>query len=78
MQTGQDGIEGLGPGHYDTVKKSKWVDTSKKKRVWIEDKVVDGQLIKAHFEEKIVPSGYWVEEDQKVWVEDKPAASASM
>ncbi len=69
-------VEGIGPGHYEVAKKSKWVDTSQKKRVWVEEKVVDGKVIDAHFEERLIPSGHWIEEDEKVWVEDKPAQSA--
>lgn len=69
-------VEGIGPGHYEVAKKSRWVDTSQKKRVWVEEKVVDGKVIEAHFEERLIPSGHWVEEDEKVWVEDKTAQSA--
>ena len=69
-------VEGVGPGHYEVAKKSKWVDTSQKKRVWVEEKVVDGKVLEAHFEERLIPSGHWVEEDEKVWVEDKTAQSA--
>ncbi len=74
--TGKDKIEGLGDGHYEVVKKSRWVDTSKKKRIWVEEKLVDGKIVEAHFEERLIPSGYWVEEDQKVWVEDDSSKSA--
>jgi hypothetical protein len=76
MLGGKEKIEGIGPGHYDMVKKSKWVDTSSKKRVWVEEKVVDGKVAEAHFEERLIPSGYWVEEEEKVWVEDNPSQSA--
>lgn len=71
-------VEGIGPGHYEAAKKSKWVDTSQKKRVWVEEKVVDRKVIEAHFEERLIPSGHWIEEDQKVWVEDTTAQSASI
>jgi outer membrane lipoprotein SlyB len=78
IQSGKDAskVEGIGPGHYEVAKKSKWVDTSQEKRVWVEEKVVDGKVIDAHFEERLIPSGHWIEEDEKVWVEDKPAQSA--
>jgi uncharacterized protein YcfJ len=69
-------VEGLSPGRYEIAKKSKWIDTSQKKRVWVEDKVVDGKIIEAHFEERLIPSGHWVEEEEKVWVEDETARSA--
>ncbi len=80
IKSGKDAgkVEGIGPGHYEVAKKSKWVDTSQKRRVWVEEKVVDGKVIEAHFEERLIPSGHWVEEDEKVWVEDKAAQSASI
>lgn len=65
-----------GPGHWDYAKKSRWVDTSQKKRVWVEEKVVDGKVIEAHFEERLIPAGHWVEDEEKVWVEDTQAQSA--
>lgn len=68
---GRDTIEGMGEGHWETAKESKWVDTSKKKRVWVEEKVVDGKISEAHFEQRLIPSGYWVEEEKQVWVEDQ-------
>jgi uncharacterized protein YcfJ len=71
-------VDGIGPGHYEIAKKSKWVDTSQKKRVWVEEKVVSGKIIEAHFEERLIPSGHWVEVEEKVWVEDKATQSASI
>lgn len=65
-----------GPGHYETVKKSKWVDTSQKKRVWVEEKVADGGVIPAHFEERLIPAGHWADVDEQVWVEDNAARTA--
>jgi hypothetical protein len=65
-----------GPGHWEEAKKSRWVDTSQKKRVWVEEKVVDGKVIEAHFEERLIPAGHWVEDEEKVWVEDTQARSA--
>jgi hypothetical protein len=78
MKSGAVGkVGGLGPGHYEIAKKSKWVDTSQKRRVWVEEKVVDGKIIEAHFEERLIPSGHWVEVEEKVWVEDKTAAQSA-
>ena len=74
---GKDKVEGLGAGHREIVKKSRWVDTSKKKRVWVEEKVVDKKVIEAHFEERLIPSGYWVEEEEEIWVEEKFSQSTS-
>jgi hypothetical protein len=71
--TGRDKVPGTGPGRWEVAKKSKWVDTSQKKRVWVEEKTVDGKVIEAHFEERLIPSGHWVEEEEKVWVEDTAA-----
>ena len=65
------------PGHWEDAKKSRWVDTSQKKRVWVEEKVVDGKVVEAHFEERLIPAGHWVEDEEKVWVEDTQARSAS-
>jgi len=47
------------------------VDTSEKKRVWVEEKIVDGKIVEAHFEERLIPSGHWEEVEEKVWVEEK-------
>lgn len=71
MLTGTGAVPGAGPGHWEVAKKSKWVDTSKKKRVWVEEKVIEGKVVEAHFEDRLIPSGHWVEEEEKVWVEDK-------
>jgi hypothetical protein len=77
MLTGRTRPAGAtGPGRWDVAKKSRWVDTSQKKRVWVEEKVVDGKVFEAHFEERLVPAGHWVEEEEKVWVEDAPPQSA--
>lgn len=65
-----------GPGHWEMTKKSKWIDTSQKKRVWVEEKLVDGKVVEAHFEERVIPSGHWAEEEEKVWVEDPPPRAA--
>jgi len=61
---GQDYIE----GHYEYVKKRKWVDTSKKERVWVEERLEGDRRIEAHYEDRNVPSGYWQEYEEKVWI----------
>lgn len=63
-------------GQVETVKRSKWVDTSQKKRVWVEEKVVDGKVIEAHFEERLIPSGYWTEVEEKVAATNAPRRAA--
>jgi len=75
--TSREKIPGTGPGRWEMAKKSKWVDTSQKKRVWVEEKIVDGKVVEAHFEERVIPSGHWVEEEEKVWVEDGAAPGAA-
>lgn len=78
MLTGKTRPEtATGPGHWEDAKKSRWVDTSQKKRVWVEEKVVDSKVVEAHFEERLIPAGHWVEDEEKVWVEDTQARSAS-
>lgn len=55
-------------GHYEYVKKRNWIDTSKKERVWVEERVEGDRRIEAHYEDRVVPSGYWEEYEEKVWV----------
>lgn len=54
--------------HYEYVQKRKWVDTSKKERVWVEERDEDDRRIEGHYEERLVPSGYWEEYEEKTWV----------
>jgi hypothetical protein len=54
--------------HYEYVKKRKWIDTSKKERVWVEERTEGDRRIDAHFEDRLVPSGYWEEYEEKIWV----------
>ncbi len=61
---GQNYIE----GHYEYVKKRKWIDTSQKEKVWVEDRVEGDRRIEAHYEDRLVPSGYWEEYEEKIWV----------
>ncbi len=55
-------------GHYEYVQKRKWVDTSQKERVWVEERVEGDRRIEAHYEDRLVPSGYWEEYEEKIWV----------
>jgi hypothetical protein len=54
--------------HYEYVKKRKWIDTSKKERVWVEERTEGDRRIEAHYEDRLVPSGYWEEYEEKTWV----------
>ena len=55
-------------GHYEYVKKRKWVDTSKSERVWVEERIEGDRRIEGHYEDRNVPSGYWQEYEEKVWI----------
>lgn len=61
---GQNKIE----GHYEYIKKRKWVDTSKKERVWVEERMEGDRRIEGHYEDRNVPSGYWQEYEEKTWI----------
>ena len=61
---GQNKIE----GHYEYVKKRKWVDTSKKERIFVEERMEGDRRIEGHYEDRNVPSGYWQEYEEKVWI----------
>ncbi len=54
--------------HYEYVKKRKWIDTSKKERVWVEERIEDDRRIDPHYEDRLVPSGYWEEYEEKIWI----------
>jgi len=54
--------------HYEYVKKRSWIDTSKKERVWVEERTEEDRRIDAHFEDRLIPSGYWEEYEEKVWI----------
>ena len=54
--------------HYEYVKKRKWIDTSKKERVWVEERVEGDRRIEGHYEDRVIPSGYWEEYEEKIWV----------
>jgi len=55
-------------GHYEYVKKREWVDTSKKERVWVDDRSEGDKRIEGHYEERLVPSGNWNEYEEKTWI----------
>ena len=55
-------------GHYEYVKRRKWIDTSKKERVFVEERVEGDRMIEAHYEYRVIPSGYWEEYEEKIWV----------
>ena len=54
--------------HYEYIKKRKWVDTSKKERVWVEERIEGDRRIEGHYQDRNVPSGYWQEYEEKVWI----------
>ncbi len=55
-------------GHHEYVKKRKWVDTSKKERVWVDERYEGDRRIEGHYEERVVAGGYWQEYEEKVWI----------
>ncbi len=55
-------------GHYEFVMKKKWVDTSRKERVWVNEHYDGNRRIEGHYEERLVPSGNWQEYEEKTWV----------
>jgi len=64
MLVGKTAAPATGTASPEGAKKSQWVDTSQKKRVWVEEKLAEGKIIPAHFEERTIPSGHWVEVDE--------------
>jgi len=55
-------------GHHEFVKQRKWVDTSKKERVWADERYEGDKRIEGHYEDRLVPSGSWQEYEEKTWV----------
>ncbi|MDR4497722.1 MAG: glycine zipper domain-containing protein [Candidatus Scalindua sp.] len=55
-------------GHYEYVKQRKWVDTSKKERVWVAERYEGDRRIEGHYEDRNVPSGNWQEYEEKTWI----------
>ena len=54
--------------HSEFVKQRKWVDTSKKERVWVAERYEGDKRIEGHYEDRNVPSGYWQEYEEKTWI----------
>ena len=61
---GQNLIE----GHYEYVKQKKWVDSSRKERIWIAERYEGDRRIEGHYEVRLVPSGHWQEYEEKTWI----------
>lgn len=57
-------------GHYEYVMKRKWVDTSEKERIWVDEKVEGDRRVEGHYEYKLVPSGRWEVYEERIWVPD--------
>jgi hypothetical protein len=55
-------------GHYEYVQKRKWVDTSKKERVWVDERYEGDRRIEGHYEERVVAGGHWQEYEEKTWI----------
>ncbi len=55
-------------GHNEYVKKRKWVDTSEKTKVFVEERIEGDRRIEGHYEDRNVPSGYWQEYEEKIWI----------
>ncbi len=54
--------------HYEYVMKRKWIDTSQKEKVFVEERIEGDRRIEGHYENRLVPSGYWEEYEEKIWV----------
>ena len=68
MEPGAVGGKNYIGGHYEYVKKRKWIDTSQTEKVWVEERVEGDRRIEPHYEDRLVPSGYWEEYEEKIWV----------
>ncbi len=55
-------------GHYEYVRKRKWIDTSQKEKVFVEERIEGDRRVEAHYENRLVPSGYWDEYEEKIWI----------
>ena len=55
-------------GHYENVKRRKWADTTKREKVWGEEHTEGNRRIEGHYEHRRIPSGYWQEYEEKIWV----------
>ena len=67
-QTGSTQGQNKIDAHYEYIKKRKWVDTSESERVWVEERLEGDRRIEGHYEDRNVPSGYWQEYEEKVWI----------
>ena len=57
-------------GHYERVIKKVWVDTSYVVEEWQQGcRRPDGVWVDAHKIRRTVPSGYWQDREEQVWVE---------
>jgi len=78
MRITKDGKAGIGTsepksqfhieGHYEFVMREKWVDTSRKERVWVNEHYEGNRRIEGHYEDRLVHSGHWQEYEEKTWV----------
>ena len=55
-------------GHYEHERKKEWVDTATTERVWVKEYWSGNRRIEGHYEVRKVPSGYWREYEEKIWV----------
>lgn len=55
-------------GHWGYVKKKRRVETGKRERVWVPERIEGNRRIEGHYEQKWVPGGYWEEYTEKVWI----------
>ena len=55
-------------GHYEYVVKKEWVDTTTTERVWVKEYWDGNRRIEGHYEVHKVPSGYYREYEEKIWV----------
>jgi hypothetical protein len=55
-------------GHYEYVRNKEWVDTTTSERVWVKEYWNGNRRIEGHYEVRTVPSGYWREYEEKIWV----------
>ncbi|MCP4369571.1 MAG: SH3 domain-containing protein, partial [Deltaproteobacteria bacterium] len=67
-QSGSGQGKHLIDGHYEYVKKRRWIDTSKTEKIWIEEKIEGGIRVEGHYKDKFVPSGHWEEYEEKCWI----------
>ncbi len=59
------------PGHWEYIRKKRWVDAPTTQKVWVPERMEGGKLIPGHYEDKTIPGGYWEEYEEKIWVDDR-------